>query len=92
MAYDRDENGDEDSIVHGRYLSGPAGVAIPCALSGLSAVSSALAVSAHRVSFRHLGFFPEILYEPAVCRLSLYSSFDPPKPSRLILLSTILDS
>lgn len=92
IAYDRIEHGDEDSILCGRHLSGPADVAIPCALSGLSAVSSALAVSAHRGSFRHLGFFPEILYEPAVYRLSFHSSLHPQKPSPLILLSTILDS
>jgi hypothetical protein len=89
--YDDVESDDENSILCGRHLSEPADVGIHCALSGFSAVSPSPAVSANCVFVFHPGFFAEVLFGPAACCLSFHLSLHPPKPSRLILLFTILD-
>lgn len=88
--YDGLESGDEDSILCGSGCPRLAAVAIPPALSGLPAISSSPAVSADFIFILHSSFFPEVLFGPAVCRLSFHSSLHPPKPSCLILLFIIL--
>jgi len=89
--YDDVENFDEDSILRGHYLSGPADAPYPISVSGLPAIFSSPAFSADFVFILSSNFSPEVLFGSAVCRLSFHSSLHPPKPSCLILLFTILD-